>query len=119
MKSNMKNPSIDKEKDTIIYGKALKKIRIQNHLTQEQLAQMTGLETKYISQMETGRYMGTIKTMLKFCEALNVTPNDILSDFIKDTSINHDCDQFSEEFSKLSSKDKKNVLVLIHSMLSD
>jgi len=105
-------------KDNIIYGKALKKLRIKNHLTQEQVAQKTGFDTKYISQMETGRYMGTIKTMLKFCEALNVTPNDILSDFIKDSNISNDINKFSNNFSKLSNKDKKNVLALIDSMLS-
>lgn len=116
---NCNNNCVDKEKDNIIYGKALKKLRIKNHLTQEQLAQMTGFETKYISQLETGRYMGTIKTMLKFCEALNVTPNDILNDFIKDTSINNDLNKFSEDFSKLNNKDKKNVLALINSMLSE
>ena len=107
------------DKDNIIYGKSIKKLRIKNHLTKEQLAQMTGYETKYISQMETGRYMGTIKTMLKFCEALNVTPNDILSEFIKDSTINNDFNRFSTNFSKLSNKDKKNVLALINSMLSD
>jgi len=119
MNNNADNNCVDKEKDTIIYGKALKKLRIKNHLTQEQLAQMTGFETKYISQMETGRYMGTIKTMLRFCKALNVTPNDILNDFIKDTSIDDDVNRFSTNFSKLSSKDKKNVLALMNSMLSD
>ncbi|MBR3002767.1 MAG: helix-turn-helix transcriptional regulator [Clostridia bacterium] len=111
--------NINKENDNIIYGNALKNLRLKNHLTQEQVAQLTGFDTKYISQMETGRYMGTIKTMLKFCVALNVTPNDILFDFIKETTINNDINKFSTNFSKLSSKDKKNVLALIDSMLSD
>ena len=111
--------NINKDNDNIIYGNALKSLRLKNHLTQEQVAQLTGFDTKYVSQMETGRYMGTIKTMLKFCEALNVTPNDILSDFIKETSINNDINKFSTNFSKLSNKDKKNVLALIDSMLSD
>lgn len=108
-----------KENDNIIYGKAIRKIRIKNHLTQEQVAQMTGFDTKYISQMETGRYMGTIKTMLRFCEALKVTPNEILCDFIKDTNVNDDTNTFLKDFSKLSNKDKKNILVLMKSMLSE
>lgn len=111
--------SNNKDNENIIYGNTLKELRIKNHLTQEQVAQKTGFDTKYISQMETGRYMGTIKTMLKFCEALNVTPNDILSDFIKDTTISNDINKFTSDFSKLSNKDKKNVLALIDSMLSN
>lgn len=109
----------NKNSDNIIYGNSIRNLRIKNHLTQEQVAQITGFDTKYISQLETGRYMGTIKTMLKICEALNVTPNDILHDFIEDSAINNDWNTFSSDFLKLSNKDKKNVLALIKSMLSE
>lgn len=110
---------MEKNNDKIIYGKSIRNLRTKNHLTQEQIAQLTGFDTKYISQLETGRYMGTIKTMLKFCEALNVTPNDILYDFIKDLNVNDDINNFNSSFSKLNKKDRKNVLALIESMLSD
>ena len=98
---------MEKDNDNVIYGTSIRNFRIKNHLTQEQVAQLTGFDTKYISQLETGRYMGTIKTMLKFCEALNVTPNDILCDFIKDLNCNNEIQDFSNKFSKLSKKDKK------------
>ena len=39
--------------ENLIYGKSLKNIRIRNKLTQEQVAQLTGLEAKYISHIET------------------------------------------------------------------
>ena len=110
---------MEKDNDNIIYGTSIRNFRIKNHLTQEQVAQLTGFDTKYISQLETGRYMGTIKTMLKFCEALNVTPNDILCDFIKDLNCNNEIQDFNNKFSKLSKKDKKNIVVLMESMLSD
>ena len=112
---------MEKEKDNsnIIYGTSIRNLRIKNHLTQEQVAQMTGFDTKYISQLETGRYMGTIKTMLKFCKAFNASPNEVLNDFIKDSNYSDDINNFSSNFSKLSKKDQKNVLALIESMLSD
>ena len=110
---------MEKDNDNIIYGTSIRNFRIKNHLTQEQVAQLTGFDTKYISQLETGRYMGTIKTMLKFCEALNVTPNDILCDFIKDLNCNNEIKDFSNKFSKLSNRDKKNIVALMESMLSD
>lgn len=110
---------MEKDNDNVIYGTSIRNFRIKNHLTQEQVAQLTGFDTKYISQLETGRYMGTIKTMLKFCEALNVTPNDILCDFIKDLNCNNEIQDFNNKFSKLSNKDKKNIVVLMESMLSD
>ena len=110
---------MEKDNDNVIYGTSIRNFRIKNHLTQEQVAQLTGFDTKYISQLETGRYMGTIKTMLKFCEALNVTPNDILCDFIKDLNCNNEIQDFNNKFSKLSNKDKKNIIALMESMLSD
>lgn len=115
------NKSTNQAKDNynFIYGNKIKDLRIKNHLTQEQLAQLTGFDTKYISQLETGRYMGPIKSMLKFCEALNVTPNDILQDFIKNDNIDHKVNTFSSDFSKLNNRDKKIVLSLIKSMLSE
>ena len=108
-----------KDNDNIIYGKSIRNLRINNHLTQEQVAQLTGFDTKYVSQVETGVYMGTIKTMLRFCEALNVTPNDILTDFIKNTNTNNELNDFCTKFQKLNKKDKKNILALMESMLSD
>lgn len=110
---------MEKDNDNVIYGTSIRNFRIKNHLTQEQVAQLTGFDTKYISQLETGRYMGTIKTMLKFCEALNVTPNDILCDFIKDLNCNNEIKDFNDKFSKLSNRDKKNIVALMESMLSD
>lgn len=110
---------MEKNNENKIYGKVIHDLRIKNKLTQEQVAQMTGFDTKYISQIENGRYMGTIKTMLKFCKAFKVTPNDILSDFMESFNIVDDSDKFRDSFSKLNKKDKKNVLALIKSMLSE
>ena len=108
-----------KDKDNILYGKALRNLRDKNHLTQDDVAQLTGFDTKYISQVETGVYMGTIKTMLKFCEAFHVSPNDILADLINSTNVNNEMEKFYKDFSKLSKRDKENVYALIKSMLSN
>ena len=63
---------MERNTENITYGKSLQEIRKKNNLTQEQVSQLTGLETKYISQIECGIAKGTINTMLKFCEAYNV-----------------------------------------------
>ncbi len=102
-----------------IYGNSIRNLRLKNNLTQEELSQITGFDTKYISQLENGRYMGTIMTMLKLCKAFNVTPNDILCDFIKDLNGIEAQNKFDSKFSKLSKKDKKNILTLMDSMLSN
>ena len=81
--------------------------------TQEQVSQLTGLETKYISQIECGIAKGTINTMLKFCEAYNVTPNDILYKFIQKSNAKKDSDEYEQKFMKLNKKDRKIIYTLI------
>lgn len=106
-----------KNTENIIYGKSLQDIRKRNNLTQEQVSQITGLETKYISQIECGMTKGTINTMLKFCDAYKVTPNDILCKFIKNSTTQKEIDKIEKNFMKLSQQDRKVVSTLINALL--
>ena len=108
---------MERNNDNIIYGKSLQDIRKKNHFTQDQVAQMTGLETKYISQIECGIAKGTISTMLKFCDAYCVTPNDILHQFIKASSAENELDRLETKFMQLSKKDRKVIFTLINALL--
>ena len=119
MKKEQKTKKEMNKEDNIVYANSIKKYRIINGLTQEQVAQIVGFDTKYLSQLECGKYMGTIKTMLKICDALCITPNDLLYDFIKDSNSNKELNEFSQLFSKLSKKNKKHVLTLMKSMLDE
>ena len=110
---------MEKDIENVTYGKALQEIRKKNHLTQEDVAQITGLEAKYISQIECGFAKGGITTMLKFCEAYKVTPNDILYKFLKKSTANKELDKLNNDFSKLSNRDKKIVFSLIQSLLDN
>ena len=110
---------MEKNTENVIYGESLKDIRKKNNFTQEQVAQMTGLETKYISQIECGIAKGTISTMLKFCNAYCVTPNDILHQFIKNSSAEKELEKFEKDFMKLSKKDRKVIFTLINALLEN
>ena len=55
--------------------------------------------------------------MLKFCEAYNVTPNDILYKFIQKSNAKKDSDEYEKKFMKLSKKDKKVIYTLIDALL--
>lgn len=110
---------MEKSTENIIYGKTLQEIRKKNHLTQEEVSQITGLEPKYISQIECGITKGTINTMLKFCQAYEVTPNDILYKFINDSKSNLEINQINKKISKLNKRDRKVVLALINALLEN
>lgn len=69
--------------------------------------------------MKLGKAKGSISTMLKFCNAYNVTPNDILYDFIKDSQSNIALQQFNANICQLNNRDKNVVFSLIKALLEN
>jgi len=102
-----------------LYGENLRRIRLNNNYTQEQAAQITKLEAKYISQIERGINTGTITTMLKFCRGYNTTPNNLLTNIFKEPKNSKEHDLLVEKFSRLNSRDRKIVMNLIDGMLEN
>jgi len=56
---------------------ALKDKRTERGITQERLAQLTGLARQSIISIEKGRFLPTIETALRLADALNVTVEDL------------------------------------------
>jgi putative transcriptional regulator len=56
----------------------LKELRIRKCLTQEQLAEKSGVSRSYISEIETEAHNPTIDIICKLCKALNCTANDLI-----------------------------------------
>lgn len=63
-------------------GNILKKYRLKNDYTQEDVAELTGLAPRYISQLERGLTLGSIDTLIKFCNAYKITPNHLLGNLL-------------------------------------
>ena len=53
--------------------------RLKNRLTQENLAEMSGVSTKYINSIEAGKVNPSIVVVVNICEALNVDINKIIN----------------------------------------
>jgi len=66
----------------INYGQKLKLARESLGLTQEKVAEYLGLGPRYISDIERNKTKGSIDTLIKLCNIYNITPNDLLSDYI-------------------------------------
>ena len=67
--------------DKQILGKNIRKYRVLKGLTQEQLAEKTGLDTKHITRLENGWHMPNTATLNKIITALNINYSDIGLDF--------------------------------------
>ena len=71
-----------KSKQNIKYGQKLRKARESIGLTQEKVAEYLGLDPRYISDIERNKTKGSIDTLIKLCNIYNITPNDLLSEYI-------------------------------------
>lgn len=97
-------------------AKIFKEYRIKNNYTQAQVAELSNLSAKYISQLERGISGGTLETILKLCNVYKVSPNTILKPFLNNKILNTNND-ITEKYDKLSLKDKETIDILIEHLL--
>ena len=98
-------------------GKVCQEYRLKNNLTQNQVAELTGLEPRHISQIERGFSKGSIDTLIKLCNAYKITPDIILYDLLDD-NVKNSISIYDENFKKLSKRDKESILRFIDYFLS-
>lgn len=70
-------------------GRQIADIRKKRNLTQDQVAELAGLTTQTISSAEHGTKALRPENIVKLCQVLDVTPNDLLlstsAEILKDT----------------------------------
>lgn len=98
-------------------GNKFQEYRLKNNLTQNQVAELTGLEPRHISQIERGLSKGSIDTLLKLCNAYKITPDIVLYDLL-DEDLKNNVSIYEEKFKKLTKKDKESILHFIDYFLS-
>ena len=63
-------------------GKKLKEVRLQNNLTQEELAEKIGIHPTYVGKLEAGKNNPSVMMIYKFSIALKIDIMDLF-DFKK------------------------------------
>ncbi len=64
-------------------GERIAKRRRVLNLTQDEVAEATGLSNNYISNIENNHSIPSIETLMKVCEALETTPDYLLLGTVK------------------------------------
>lgn len=98
-------------------GKVCQQYILKNHLTQNEVAELIGVEPRHISQIERGLSKRSIDTLIKLCNAYKITPDIILYDLLDD-EVKNDVSIYDEKFKKLTKRDKDSILHLIDYYLS-
>lgn len=69
-----------------LIGKRLRSIRKRRGFTQEQVAELAGISPQHFSGIETGSAKVSLPALVRLCNALEATPNDVLMDSIKEAT---------------------------------
>lgn len=96
----------EKEKLKIV-GKNYQKARIANGVTQEEAAEVPNLSPSFMSDIERGKSIGSIHTLIALCNLYKVSPNDILFPLI-----NFDIDLTDPLLTGFNSLNKTNQEVI-------
>lgn len=62
------------------FGQALRYARTKRKWTQTDLALGDGVDRNYVSLIELGRNSPSVRLMFRLCDALDITPSDLLKD---------------------------------------
>jgi transcriptional regulator with XRE-family HTH domain len=61
-----------------VFGKVLRELRVEQHISQEKLAEYCELDRTYISLLERGLRQPTITTIFKLSKALKISPSALI-----------------------------------------
>jgi transcriptional regulator with XRE-family HTH domain len=64
-----------------LFGATLRRIRTERGLTQEQTAELTGISTNFVSELERGLKAPGLVVIVRLSKALNVSVHELLADF--------------------------------------
>ena len=77
-----------KELDFDFIGQRIREVRNDKHLTQEYLANATGVNVSHISNIETNKVKVSLTPLVQICNALDVTMDYLLeNEYHRPTSI--------------------------------
>lgn len=100
-------------------GKRIKTFRLNKSLTQEKLSEILDVTPTYIAMVETGKTGMSIETLIKISIALNVTPNDILQDYIPSYCQDDMSDYIYNQISSMDERNKRLMLKISEQIISE
>ena len=92
-------------------GNKLLAIRKKAGLTQNEVAEASGLSERTYADIERGSVNMRIETILRICKALHITPDDVLTE--ENISLTEQQAELLEQLNACSPKEKETALRLL------
>ena len=97
-----------------ILGPNLKKARASKGYTQEFVAESVNISTDLVRNIENGRNIGSLPTLLNLCNFLDITPNYLFLDLLNKNASSLD-DVLKTQISNISPQSKEAIKqIIIH-----
>ena len=68
------------KKKSDAFGPVLRRIRLEKHLTQEELSERLGVAAPYVSMLESGHKYPNLEMFFRIAEALDVRPGRMMEE---------------------------------------
>ncbi|MBR1908871.1 helix-turn-helix transcriptional regulator [bacterium] len=94
------------------FGKRLKEIRKRRNISQEELAELIGMEPNNISKLESGGHLPKKENLEKLCDVLEIEPKELF-DFGHLKSKNELIEELIAAINKFSLKDLQYLKKII------
>ena len=95
--------------DSISIGKRVRFFRNEKHMSQEELAEATGVTQEYIARIETGVRAPSLDLIVQIANVLGTTANDLLSDNL--STIASDTDKQLHDIFSDCNTDERGILL--------
>ena len=70
-------------------GRRVRQQRVLCKLTQEELAEKSGISCSFVGHIERGEKKFSIGTLVALCNAMEISPNDLLQDSLSPEVLTH------------------------------
>lgn len=100
--------------DMRMIGNKLLAIRKKLGLTQTEVAEAAGLSDRTYADIERGSVNMRAETILKICQALHITPDEILT---QQSSVERTQDEIFERLAACTPKEKETALSILDAYL--
>lgn len=100
------------------FGKRIRQLRKEKGMSQEKLAEKSGLHNTYIGQIERGEKNASLESIQKLSEGLGVSVAEIFETFTESPRENPILNQIAEIVSLLPEKSANHLLKSIQELLN-
>ncbi len=96
-------------------GNKIKEARLSNKYTQDYVSENIEISTDLLRNIENGRNIGSIPTILNICNFLKISPNHIFSELLtfEEKTLDSDLKHFFNKLSKENKELLKEIIIYI------